>query len=119
MRPKTRGLAQHGGPPGWLGESDPAGVILNVVWTGGRTACLFRTVPVAQKGAAQLLADGIYRCCYFANVHSCPSCATSHKEGMAWHYTVVDQFLLSDLIRSRLLVALFYSIFWWEGSNET
>ncbi len=28
MRPKARGLAQHGGPPGWLEESDPAGVIL-------------------------------------------------------------------------------------------
>jgi hypothetical protein len=25
MRPKARGLAQHGGPPGWLEESDPAG----------------------------------------------------------------------------------------------
>ncbi len=23
-----RGLTQHGGPPGWLEESDPAGVIL-------------------------------------------------------------------------------------------
>jgi hypothetical protein len=23
MRPKARGLAQHDGPPGWLGESDP------------------------------------------------------------------------------------------------
>ncbi len=23
MRPKTRGLAQHGSPPGWLEESDP------------------------------------------------------------------------------------------------
>ncbi len=28
MSLKTRGLAQHGGPPGWLEESDPAGVIL-------------------------------------------------------------------------------------------
>jgi hypothetical protein len=28
MRAKTRGLAQHGGPPGWLEESDPAGVFL-------------------------------------------------------------------------------------------
>jgi len=28
MRPTARGLAQHGGPPGWLEESDPAGVIL-------------------------------------------------------------------------------------------
>jgi hypothetical protein len=25
MRPKARGLAQHGGPPGWLEGSDPAG----------------------------------------------------------------------------------------------
>jgi hypothetical protein len=25
MMPKTRGLVQHGGPPGWLEESDPAG----------------------------------------------------------------------------------------------
>jgi hypothetical protein len=25
MRPKARGLAQHGGLPGWLKESDPAG----------------------------------------------------------------------------------------------
>jgi len=31
MRPKARGLAQHGGPPGWLEESDPAGVILYVM----------------------------------------------------------------------------------------
>ncbi len=25
MRPKARGLAQHGGPPSWLQENDPAG----------------------------------------------------------------------------------------------
>ncbi len=31
MRPKARGLTQHGGPPGWLKESDPAGVILYVM----------------------------------------------------------------------------------------
>jgi hypothetical protein len=30
MRPKARGLAQHGGPPVWLEEIDPAGVILYV-----------------------------------------------------------------------------------------
>jgi hypothetical protein len=42
---KTRGLAQHGGSPGWLEESDPAGVILLVM--EGCTACHFRTVPVA------------------------------------------------------------------------
>ncbi len=27
MRPKAGGLAKHGGPPGWLEENDPAGVI--------------------------------------------------------------------------------------------
>jgi hypothetical protein len=31
MRPKARGLAQHGGPPGWLEVSGPAGVILSVM----------------------------------------------------------------------------------------
>ncbi len=31
MRPKARGLAQHGGPPGWLEESDKASVILYVM----------------------------------------------------------------------------------------
>ncbi len=34
MRPlktKDRGLAEHGGPPGWLEESDPAGVISYVM----------------------------------------------------------------------------------------
>ncbi len=30
MRPKARGLALHGCPPGWLEESDPAGVVLYV-----------------------------------------------------------------------------------------
>jgi hypothetical protein len=28
MRPKARGLAQHGGLTGWLEEGDPTGVIL-------------------------------------------------------------------------------------------
>jgi hypothetical protein len=39
MRLKSRGLVQHGGPPGWLEESDSEGVIWNVmdrtVGTGG------------------------------------------------------------------------------------
>jgi hypothetical protein len=25
MKPKVREMTQHGGPPGWLEESDPAG----------------------------------------------------------------------------------------------
>jgi hypothetical protein len=31
MRPKARELVQHGGLPGWLEESDPAGVIFYVM----------------------------------------------------------------------------------------
>jgi hypothetical protein len=31
MRPKARGLAQHGGPPGYLEEIDPVGVMLYVM----------------------------------------------------------------------------------------
>ncbi len=31
MRPKARGMVQHGGPPGWLEESEPAGVIFYVM----------------------------------------------------------------------------------------
>ncbi len=58
MSPKARGLALYGGPPGSLEESGPADVILNVM-DGGRSACLFRTIPVALTGAAQLQDDGI------------------------------------------------------------
>ncbi len=54
-------------------------------WWTGRTACLFRTVPVDLTGHAQLRADGISSCCYIVNVHNHPSWATSHKEGMAWY----------------------------------
>jgi hypothetical protein len=69
MRPKARGLAQHGGPLGWLEESDPAGVTLHVI--SRPYACLFRTVPVALTGAAQLRADGISSYCFI--VHNHPS----------------------------------------------
>jgi hypothetical protein len=51
MRPRARGLAQHGGPPGWLEESELAGVILYVM-DRPCTAYLFRIVPVALTGAA-------------------------------------------------------------------
>ncbi len=52
MRPKARGLAQHGGLPGWLEESDPAGVILLVM--EGPYRLSFPSVPVALTRAAQL-----------------------------------------------------------------
>jgi hypothetical protein len=38
-RPKARGVAKQGGPPGWLDESDPA--VWFCMWWTGRTACLF------------------------------------------------------------------------------
>ncbi len=57
-------------------------------WTG-RTDCLFRTVPVALRGAAQLRADGISSCCYVVNVHNRPSWA------MSWPDALLDPCLLS------------------------
>ncbi len=83
MRPKARGLAQHGGPPGWLEKSDPAGVVLYVMT--GYNAGLFHAVPVALTGVAQLRADGISSCCYIVNVHNHSFLVTSRKEGMAWY----------------------------------
>ncbi len=74
-----RGLAHHGGPPGWLEESDPAGVLLYVMDVPCRNARLFRTVSVALTGAV-----GIFSCCYIANLDNNPSRATSRKEGMGW-----------------------------------
>ncbi len=54
-------------------------------WWTGRTACLFRTVPVALTKAAQLRDDEISSCYFLVNVHNHPSWATSSKEGMAWY----------------------------------
>ncbi len=46
MKPKARELTQHGGPPGWLEESDPMqqGVILYVMDGPCRLPC--RTTPL-------------------------------------------------------------------------
>ncbi len=54
MRLKARELVQHGGPSGWLEESDPAGVILYVMDEPDSLPLLYCTVPVALTGAAQL-----------------------------------------------------------------
>jgi hypothetical protein len=42
--PKARGLAQHGGPPGRLEESDPAGVTLYMMDGPYRLPFLYSTV---------------------------------------------------------------------------
>jgi hypothetical protein len=70
MRPKSRELAQHGGPPGWLEECELAGVILYVMNGPYRLPFPYRN---ALKGAAQLGADAISSCCYRVNVHNHPS----------------------------------------------
>jgi hypothetical protein len=59
MRPKARGLTQHGagGQPSWLENSDPAGVIIYM--TNEPHRCLFRTILIALTEAALLRADGI------------------------------------------------------------
>jgi hypothetical protein len=59
MRPKSRGLAQHGGPPGGLEESDPAGCDF-VRWT----------VHAASDGPHHLSRSGAD---LLLNVHKTPS----------------------------------------------
>ncbi len=39
-------------------------------WSTGRISCLFRTVPAALTGAAQLRTARISSCCYVENVHN-------------------------------------------------
>ncbi len=55
MGPKARGLAQHGGPPGWLEDSNPAGAILCVMEGPYRTGCPDRSCPAASWWNFQLL----------------------------------------------------------------
>jgi hypothetical protein len=43
MRPMARGLAQHGGPPGWLEESYSTGMILYVMGGPYRLPFPYRT----------------------------------------------------------------------------
>ncbi len=68
MRPKVRGLTQHGGPPGWLRQSDPA-------------ECDFlrdgRSTPLAP-----VWGWSIAKC---TQNNKTPSWATSRMEGMAWY----------------------------------
>jgi hypothetical protein len=45
MRPNDRGLAQHGSLPGWLEESDSAGVILYVMDGSNCLSFPYRTGP--------------------------------------------------------------------------
>jgi hypothetical protein len=61
MRPKARVLAQHGGPPGWLEESDPAGSDFVSEWKA-HAGCPDGPHHLPRSGADLLL-----------NVHKTPS----------------------------------------------
>ncbi len=72
MRPKAKGLAQHGGPPGRLDESGP-GRVWFCPWRTVLVACPDRPRNLTRFGAYLLL-----------NVHKTPSWAKSRNKGMAW-----------------------------------
>ncbi len=70
--PKTREMAQHGGPPGkW-----PSRVRFVLLWT---VHAAFPDVPYSLpwSGAAQLRASGKSSCCCWCYVHKTPSWALS------------------------------------------
>jgi hypothetical protein len=112
MRPKARGLAHHGDPPGWLEESDPAGVICT--WWTGCTACLFlyrtgcpdRSCPAASWWNSS--------CCYVVNVHNNPPWATSRKDGIAWYSSIP---MPSLWLRTRWMIASWY-LAWPAGRKK-
>ncbi len=85
MRPKVRGLAQHGGPTGWLNESDPSGC--DFVRDGP-------SMPPVLKDHPGL------GCLYTKlNVHKTPSWATCIRHAKkAWSGTLVDPFFLTGCI---------------------
>ncbi len=91
MTPKALGLAQPGGPPGWLG--DLVGVALDVLEGPYGTGC-------PDRSCKQLL--------FFlnlVNVHNHLSWATSLKEGMASY--------LGTLVDPCLLSGTFFVLGWW------
>ncbi len=89
MRPKARGLAKHGGPPGWLHESDKAGVILYAIDGLYRLSFPYH-YQLRLTEAAQLRADEISSCCFIINVHITQPSVMSY-------ITQVDPCLLSRI----------------------
>ncbi len=94
MKLKARGLAQHdgppqhGGPPGWLEESDPVGC--DFVRDGRSiAACPDGPHHLPRSGADMLL-----------NVHKALSRAIRHAR-KAWPDTLVDPCLLSGAIKAK------------------
>ncbi len=77
MRPKARWLTQHGGPHGWLKESDPAGCDFV---SDGRSMPPALTDHLARSGADLLL-----------NVHKTPSWGHARK---AWYSCNVHTYSL-------------------------
>ncbi len=90
MRPKARGLAHHGGPSGWLEESDPARVILYLMNGPYRPHFPYLTarlsVPYRLPWQELLSCDLMeFTAAVIVNVRNHPSWATSRKQGMAWY----------------------------------
>ncbi len=94
MRSKARGLVQHGGPPGWLEKSDPAGVILSVMDRPNflplpyRTNCPYRGCPSACWRNVQIL---LYSTC----IHYTIICHELCHTRKAWTGTLEDPYILS------------------------
>jgi hypothetical protein len=97
MRPKASGLAHHGGPPSWLEESDPPGVILYRLSFPYRTGCLDRSCPAASRWNFQLM---LYK------KYAQPSVIELLHTMKAWRGTLVDPCLLSGEKKSSNVLML-------------
>jgi len=87
MRPKARGLAQHGAAAhlgGWRGDPH----LWFCMWWTGRTACMpfsYRTGCPDMSCPAKCWWNFQQLLHTMVNVHNHPSWAASRKEGMAWY----------------------------------
>ncbi len=89
MKPKARGLAQHGGPPCLLEESELAGVILYVMEVPYPLTFRYLT------GCPAVRTDGISSCCYIIKMYTTIRHELFHAR-KAWPGTLVDPCLISD-----------------------
>jgi hypothetical protein len=80
---KARGQAQHGGPPGWLEESNTAGVFFYMMDEP------YRTAPVALTRAVQMRAQLLL----YNNVHNHTSHVRHTRKALPG--TLVDLCILS------------------------
>jgi hypothetical protein len=111
MRPNARWLAQNGGPPGWLEESDPAGVILYVMDGPRRLPFQYRTSGPDRSCLAACWWNFQLLLYTVVNEINHPSWATSRKEGKAWCSGRTILFSLHLILYKSTLADLWKSIF--------